>query len=249
MKKLTAFVLVIMTAGCATQPSQHPAPPAPQPPVKAAAASYYLIPGTASPHGAYTLAWGIKGNSHVNWKRLETGDDAYLDSLLGEQGQNVRDYIVNQHAKQIVGTLQGVRYFKIGNRSENHGSLAAAWTSDERLALVVHGGKWTFRSFDAVTLRHGQILRQSDIGKTLTTSIRLWPGQHYPAQYTAAKSKLVIDVENPVFKSNNADFTADVIAQIPKADTDFSFEGKGTFHLQRQGNGSVSVSLVSLVAN
>ena len=247
MKKLTALAFLILTAGCATQPQHNPTHPLP--PAKTAAASFYILPGTASPHGTYALAWGVQGNSHVDWKRLENGDDAYLDSLIGSQGQNVRDYIVNQNTKQIVGTLQGVCYFKIGNRSENHGSIATAWISDERLALVVHGGKWTFSNFDAVTLRHDQIHRQNDIGKTLTTSVGNSLAQQYPTQYPAAKAKLVIDVESPAFKSNNADFTADVTAEIPKDDTGFSFEGKGTFHLQKYRDGSVSVSLVSLVSN
>ncbi len=246
MKHLAVLVLLALTPGCAMR-SGKPAQSSSHSP--AAPASYYLLPGTASPKGTYAVAWGIHGNSNVDFKRLENGDDAYLDSLLGEQGQNVRDYIVNKKTKQIVGTLKGVRYFKIADRSENHGSLTAAWTSDEELTLVVHGGKWTFQSFDAVTLRNGRLHRQNDIGTSMTKAIGTWLGAHYPAQYPPVKDKVVIDVERPVLKANNVTFTADVLAEIPKDDTGFSFEGKGTFKLQKHSNGSVTVSLVSIVAS
>ena len=247
MTRLFVLTLVVLLAGCATQSTTPPDTPG-QP--AGSAGSYYLLPDTASPQGTYAIGWGVQGNSQVDWKRLENGDDAYLDSLIGSQMQNVRVYIVNKQSGQIVCTLQGVRYFKIGNRSENHGSLTAAWTADEQLALVVHGGKWTFQSFDGVTLRNARLHRQTNIGTSITTAIGNWLAQHYPAEYPAVRDKVVIDVSRPVFKAGSSTmFTADIIAAIPKAETGFMFEGKGTFQLQRQSNGSVSVSLVSAVAN
>jgi len=245
MRRTFILALLTLITGCAgpvANHSQHAGNEAASPD------SYYLLPGTASPQATYSLAWGISNDSHVDWKRLENGDDAYLDSLLGDQGQNIRNYIVHKQSKQIVGTLRGVRYFNIGNRSENHGSLSAAWTSDEQLVLVLHGGKWTFQSFDAVTLRNGHLRRQTDIGKPMTTAIGKWLAQHYPAQYPSAKDKLVINLGHPAFKANNINFTADILAEIPKAEDGFTFEGKGTFKVQKHSNGSVSVSLVSIVA-
>lgn len=247
MKTLPALALfAVLTCGCATSPQAKHSPA--RPPVVKGPDSYHPLADTASPRGTYLLAWGIHGQAHVDWKRLEKGDDAYLDSLIGDEGQNVRDYLVNRRSKAIVGTLEGVRYFRIGDRGENHGSLNAAWTSNEQLAVVVHGGKWTFQSFDAVTLRGGRLTHQNDIGKPMTVLIKNWLSQHQPVKYPPVKDRLVIDIVEPVFQKNSTTFTAEIIAGIPKAETGFSFEGKGTFKLEKDWRGRMGVTLISIVA-
>jgi len=248
---ISLLVVTIFTVGC-VQPSSHQqsaAEPTHKPEHGTTPAqhhSFHVIPGTDSPSGKYAVAWGIKGNSKVDWKRLEGGDDKYLDSLLADPEKTVEDYVVNRHSKTVIGTVHGVHYWKIANRSENHGSMQVAWSSDERLAFIVHGGKWTFQSFDAVSLQNGALVHQDDIGNEMTTAIRGWLNKTYPKDYLASKNQLAIDISHPVFVAGNSVFTADVAAEVPKADNGFSFEGKATFHIHYGANHAVHVALQSL---
>ena len=245
-----AVLTAAITAGCVSPPKQTPPPPQKHAhPATAAKTSFYLLPNTASPTGKYALAWGIRGNNSVDWNRIVNGDNTYLDSLLGSTGMNVEDYLVNQNSKTVIGTLSGVRYWAIANRSENNGAMQAAWRADEHLLLVVHQGKWTYQSFDAVRVNHNAITHRNDIGSAMTAAVRSWLNQHHAAQYQPVKNQLVISIGAPVFNANQATYVVDYSAEIPKALSGFTSQGKATFRIHNGAHGAVSVTLDSLVEN
>jgi hypothetical protein len=242
------LLLVSFTTGCSNLSKQ--APPrsqSPAPTAVKAKTSFHLLPDTASPTGKYALGWGVRGNNNVDWKRLENGDDKYLDSLLGDTGANVEDYLVNKNSRTVIGTLQGVRYWQIANRSENHGAMQVAWRADEHLLLVVHQGKWTFQSFDAMQVDQNAITHKNDIGKAMIAAVRTWCDQHHPAEYQPVKDQLVISLAGPVINSNQLTYVVNIDAEVPKAVSGFALTGKGTFRIQDRARGAVNVTLVSLV--
>jgi hypothetical protein len=240
--------LAILMTGCAMWPRHEHATTQPKheaehkTPFKKV--SFHILPGTTSPSGKYAIAWGIHGNDHVDWPRLENGDDQYLDSLLGnDPNQSVEDDLVNRQSHKVIGTLHGVHYWKIANRSENNAALQAGWRADEELLLVIHQGKWTFQSFDAVTLKNGAQDHQSDIGKQVSTELRTWLKKSHPNQYT---DDLVISIGTPGFKNGQNTFGVPVSAEVPKADSGFSFDGKATFKIVQNNSHTVRVELLSV---
>lgn len=249
MKILTSLsALAILMTGCAMQPKHEYTTTQPSHETKhkipSKKTSFHVLPGTTSLSGKYAIAWGIHGNDHVDWTRLENGDDQYLDSLLGnDPNQSVEDYLVNRQSHKAIGTLHGVHYWKIANRSENKGALQAGWRADEELVLVIHQGKWTFQSFDAVTLKNGAQDKQSDIGKQATAELRAWLKKSYPSQYT---DELVISIGAPAFKNGQNVFGVPVSADVPKADSGFTFDGKATFKIAQNNNHPIHVELLSV---
>lgn len=178
------------------------------------------FPDTASPNGKFALGWG-------KWtgEPIETSDpDKVIDELVGS-GQ-FDNFIVNKTTGEPLAST-GTRYFAIGDRSQNHGSLTAAWRKDSKAVFIIEGAKWNFRS--AILMRQvggdkGMAFEMIDLSQPLQLRLRDYFLGRFPerAEDIASWELSIGYVE----WLEDDRISLEVVGQIPKSEEGFLFEGR-----------------------
>lgn len=202
---------------------------------------YRVIGGTESPRKHYAIGWGLKGKQ-IDWKRLANDDRLYLDSL-NLRHDNAENYLIDTRAKKIVCTILGAHYWSSATEGLNHAADIVSWLPDERSAIVVFDGKWSFREVTAIRLRGGRAPLQLLLGEKIERFIRSYLDRNLKKTYRKYKDRIEIDTR-PNRTSGKA-FDFDLIAEVPKREDLFVFSGRFTVTLF-EDHGKLKARLSSL---
>ncbi len=188
-------------------------------PVMAAATeNYLLLPGTESPNGKYSLAWGY-GATSVDYDKLQKGDEEYFCTL--PETDLPENYIVDTAARKIVSKLENSDYFTIGTVAKNHADMLYAWSEDAGLLLYGLSSKWQTDTLDLYKLASDTAVERYELLPVIEKEVRNFLKKKKAAGYKKYGESAVITYSDAgINKAGILSLTASI--EVPIQETFFA---------------------------
>ena len=195
--------------------------------VAAAQQSYIPFKSTTSPDGRYCLGWGILG------KPIDPSNTDAVSKMLEENPDGVENYLIDLKTKSPIATL-GSTHFAMKDWAKNRGSLIAVWRKDSRSVLIEEAARFGSALVVLIDLGDPKQIMQTGVDVVPLTSVLRRQAMAKMLKQHPKKANTIRDFSitfTSIAWLGDRKFTAKVIGEIPKSDSDFFYDQSMTFVL------------------
>ncbi len=209
--------------------------------------SFIVLPETQSPDGRFAVAWGLPKHPEI-WNKARESKEDQAESLIAEVGQfedDVKNYVVDLHATQVLGKL-GSHYWQAAEVRPNRHQLDVVWSAASDLVLVNHTFRWDCRAFEVVRISEGKTGARLDLKKALDAKLRQHFKKALPPGFGITMRDLAISFSEPALVSGET-FKALVEAEYPsKGENAWSGQAEIRFALTASKGSGIAVKVLGL---
>jgi hypothetical protein len=208
--------------------------------------SFIVLRRTHSPDGRFAVGWGLPKHPEI-WNkalRMEKDQAASLIDDVGVVEEDVENYVVDLHSKQVLSKL-GSHYWEATELRPNRHHLDVVWSAASDLVLVNHTFRWDCRAFEAVRISDGKAGARLDLKKALDAKLREHFKKDLPRGSGISMRDVAISFSEPALVSGET-FKTTVEAIYPSKRDGWSGTAEIRFALTPSKKSGIALKILAL---